>query len=155
MPPVFVDQREIHTGDQWPEVLKGALRQSRVLVAILTPSYFHSEWCMSEWASFEAREQRVGQNLIVPICISNYPYVESKCGGQRQIFNFCRLNEHATNEETRPDAFTRMQKAIIQNVASEVARKIRSAPTYEDWPLVGLAAEPPPTVQLLGFGNAA
>ena len=56
---IFLDEN-IRTGTAWPTYLKNALSKSRVLVALWSPQYFSSEWCLTEIASFIARENHNG-----------------------------------------------------------------------------------------------
>jgi len=55
---IFVDTKEIATAQMWQERIESALTQSTLMVAVMTPSYFTSEWCRKEWDWFEARESR-------------------------------------------------------------------------------------------------
>ena len=73
---IFHDRDGISTGDSWPERLKNAIAHSRCMVAVWSPSYFNSEWCMNECAVMLNREKRLGyrtsttpNGLIVPICV--------------------------------------------------------------------------------------
>ena len=58
---VFVDQESIELGDEWPETLQRALRRSKCLVCVWSPLYFQSDWCYSEWRSFQARERLLAE----------------------------------------------------------------------------------------------
>lgn len=49
--------------------LRPTLDRSRVLLAILTPHYLASSWCLAEWQAFEDRERAEGRTLIVPIAL--------------------------------------------------------------------------------------
>ena len=42
---VFFDTNAIVTGDYWKEKILAGLEQSAVMVAVLSPAYFASEWC--------------------------------------------------------------------------------------------------------------
>lgn len=55
---IFLDTRDIETAQFWEERIKTALENSAVMVAVLTPSYFHSPWCAKEWDSFLRLEQQ-------------------------------------------------------------------------------------------------
>ena len=58
---VFVDEESIELGDEWPETLQRALRRSKCLVCVWSPLYFQSDWCYSEWRSFQARERLLAE----------------------------------------------------------------------------------------------
>src|SRR5215469_7664187 len=56
---LFMDEDTIEVGDRWPEKLRDGIRFSRCMVCVWSASYFQSDWCVSEWKSFLAREQRL------------------------------------------------------------------------------------------------
>ena len=69
---IFLDQTEITPGMHWPESLRKAIRESKCIVPVWSPSYFTSDWCMSEWKSFCEREKMLAnenkaRDLVVPI----------------------------------------------------------------------------------------
>jgi hypothetical protein len=71
---IFIDRSGIHSGDTWPIRLQRALAESRCLVAVWSPLYFHSEWCRRECATALHRESNCGyrtvekpNGLIVPV----------------------------------------------------------------------------------------
>jgi len=81
-PKVYVDKgmsRAVH----WPSDLRHALRHSKIMIQLLTPQYFESNWCMAEWHSMLERERMLGlagpenpQGLVYPILYSdsdNFP----------------------------------------------------------------------------------
>lgn len=55
-PKVFIDV-EAETGSFWPGLLERRLQDGRVLVAVLSPRYFESPWCLAEWHTARAREE--------------------------------------------------------------------------------------------------
>ena len=77
-PQIFRDEESLKTGTSWPLALQEGLRRSKVVVAVLSPSYFRSPWCCAEWSSIRHREQQLGlrtqgntRGLIYPVCFSN------------------------------------------------------------------------------------
>ena len=65
---VFIDS-EVETGAVWPPLLREALARSKILVAVWSPPYFHSPWCLAEWRTMEARERALGgtARLVYPV----------------------------------------------------------------------------------------
>ena len=53
---IFFDREGIRDMDDWEMRILTALRQSRVMIAMLSPAYFESEYCRKEWAWFVDRE---------------------------------------------------------------------------------------------------
>ena len=70
---IYVDRgmpRAVH----WPSNLQHALLHSKIMIQLLTPPYFDSDWCLAEFRSMRAREELLGlagagqsQGLIYPI----------------------------------------------------------------------------------------
>jgi hypothetical protein len=74
---IFVDE-QIETGMTWPARLAQALARSRLLIPVLSRSYFLSAWCRLELAIMYDREQkahlRTAANpwgLIIPVVIDD------------------------------------------------------------------------------------
>lgn len=75
---VFKDDREIQAGSDWEHIILNSLLHSRVMVPILSPSYFMSEWCRREFQVFHYRQIKQGfmceknpYGLIVPVRIND------------------------------------------------------------------------------------
>src|ERR1035438_888841 len=68
---IFFDREGIRVGDRWPDTIREALKTSKCMVGLWSPSYFQSHWCVSEWRSFLARERLFAatepRRLIAPI----------------------------------------------------------------------------------------
>lgn len=54
---VFFDKKSILDMQYWQDVLKKGLRQSKVMLAVLSEAYFQSEWCRREWEEYILVEQ--------------------------------------------------------------------------------------------------
>lgn len=71
---IFKDTQSIFTGDAWPLRIKEALAYSKCLVAVISPSYFRSIWCLKECHIMLAREvvegfgiSGNGSGLVIPV----------------------------------------------------------------------------------------
>ncbi len=53
---VFFDTNEIRTMQDWYGRIQAGLVQSRMMVAVLSPAYFASEFCRHEWAEYVETE---------------------------------------------------------------------------------------------------
>src|SRR5262245_6827016 len=58
---VFFDTHAIGTGDDWERRIGSGLRSSAVMLALLSPAYFRSQWCRREWEQFRLQEERRGE----------------------------------------------------------------------------------------------
>jgi hypothetical protein len=76
---VFFDTKAIQTADDWEERIGGGLRSAGVMLALLSPAYFKSEWCRREWHEFCQQEKRRGRpNRLFPVYLETDPDLERK-----------------------------------------------------------------------------
>jgi len=146
---LFVDEDSIETGDRWPERLKDALRLSRCMVCVWSPSYFQSNWCFSEWTSFRERERRLklqSHGLIAPLRFHDGEHFPADAQA-------VQWTDVAPYTSTMP-AFWTSARAIeledrLKEFARSVARTVRNAPSFEaDWPVVEVSAHSAPRIGL-------
>ncbi|HQZ67004.1 MAG TPA: toll/interleukin-1 receptor domain-containing protein [Planctomycetaceae bacterium] len=71
----FFDQNEIHGMSDWRQRILQGLRESRLLLACLSPTYLRSEYC--EWEFVEYLKYEIGQlhgfNGVAPIYFVQVP----------------------------------------------------------------------------------
>lgn len=66
--PIFQDRNDIAWGQHWKSVITDALSSVRFLIPIVTPSFFASDACRSEFETFLQRENMLGvPRLILPV----------------------------------------------------------------------------------------
>jgi hypothetical protein len=144
-PRVFVDE-EMDRAMNWPLRLENALNHSRIMVAVFSPQYFRSPWCLAELRTMEAREQLFGLNsvaqphgLIYPVLFSdseNFPaYARDRSWRDLKVWN-------------RPDVvFQQTVQWIdfhqqVEDMAIELAKLLPRVPDWQpDWP--GYRPDPP------------
>ena len=63
---VFMDRESIITSEVWEKKITGALEESRLLLAVLSPSFFHSKWCIKEWTYMVRTETHLRQRELIP-----------------------------------------------------------------------------------------
>jgi hypothetical protein len=73
-PIIFTDWRQ-ETGISWPDNLAAALQESRVMVAILSPPYFRSTWCMTEWGTMQRRQELLRLGTPINPRVLTHPVV--------------------------------------------------------------------------------
>ena len=76
---VFFDTDEIRSMDAWEARILTGLRQSKMMVAILSPSYFASAYCLKEWEIYVETElaQALPGEGITPIYVVRHPAFET------------------------------------------------------------------------------
>jgi hypothetical protein len=139
-PRVYMD-RSMPRAVHWPSELQNALRHSKIMIQMLTPNYFESQWCTAERRSMEAREEMPGlagpdisQGLIYPILYSdsnNFPD-EAR---QRSWVDFKEFaNPDPVYQQTA--GYVHFHRKVTE-LASDLVELIRQAPDWRpDWPVI-------------------
>lgn len=135
-PRIFFDKENIRSGDQWKERIKRSLMKSKCLVAIWSPTYFHSEWCLRELKTMMNRERNFGlrtiekpQGLIFPIRGRDGIHFPNYANDiqQRDFKRFLRIGEGFG----RTERFVEFQDEM-EIWTEEVAYGVDNAPPYDE-----------------------
>ena len=134
-PRVWVDRRKI--GIDLPETRRRILLSSKCLLALLTQSYFASDRCRSEWATFVNRAQRnklEHSDLVIPIVLSGgetFPTAVQKI--QYMDFRDSLIVGPAFRDSA---AYLEFQQRI-KELSRILARVIQRVPPFDpDFPIV-------------------
>lgn len=134
------DQYGIEPGENWQTKLKEAIKASRCMVALWSPLYFHSEWCLIEWKSFLKRPSSTGlPDLLVPISVhdgESFPD-EARAAQIVKFVDFVFVGAGFTKTELYID-FQRQLRIL----AARVAKVVAHAPPWEDWSLSETVSTP-------------
>lgn len=89
---VFFDIHEINTMQDWYGRIQKGLVQSRMMVAVLSPNYFASEFCRHEWAEFVETElaHALPGEGIAPIYVIPHPDFEAATKTTAQVDRWVR-----------------------------------------------------------------
>ncbi len=85
----FVDSESILTGDYWQAVLAQEIHSALVLVCLMSPTYFNSEWCAREFAVFRKRVESLNprpraiipvlwKQATIPTSVANYQFKDDR-----------------------------------------------------------------------------
>jgi hypothetical protein len=133
-PQIFIDE-QIDTGSEWPRTLAEALHRSCSLIAIWTPSYFRSKWCLAEWYSFRHREEALGyrtaknpRGLIFPVLFSDGDCLpdEAKRAQHKDFRGFAYPYEVFRNSQKYLEFHDRMTE-----FAAELASNTEDFPAWD------------------------
>ncbi len=138
-PRIYFDAEQ-PVGVNWPHNLRHALLHSKVLVAVWSPPYFRSEWCLAEWQSMRARESHLGigdaarpQGLVFPVVFwdgQNFPLE-----AQETMWHDMSEFSLPSPEFARTVDYVGFQRRM-QDVAAEVAKLLAAAPPWQSgWPV--------------------
>lgn len=135
---IFRDKVSIEAGDQWSKAIKEALGGSRVIIAVLTPQYFTSKWCVAEWQSFEKREllrADTANKLLIPVKYSNGPHFPV-CASNRQFTDatdFLGVNGTVIPPQSIEAAALETKVKLL---AKLIADRLLLTPTHKVFPIV-------------------
>lgn len=138
-PRLFMDRGSIVTADVWEQKILGALQESQVLVAVMSPSYVRSEWCRREWNAVAEREAEFRQRevlsdeqgLIFPVLL--YPLDRGRFGESEQEFaravekrQWLDVSSRSASATPRPEQVRLVAEQII-DATSDLQHRLRSA----------------------------
>jgi hypothetical protein len=133
-PRIFRDEVSIEAGEVWPEKLRQGIRGSKTMVSVLSPLYFQSAWCRSEWSSMLARKKRVSFNPLYPVRFSDgehYPPEAAEI--QHEDFEPYAYTAPAFRQSAD---YLQFQKAMVA-FGKGLAARILAAPVWRrDFPIV-------------------
>lgn len=69
----WFDAHEIKAGDRWQEAIEGALRESRVLVLVITSHSFSKPWTFFELGAAIAGEKRIIPVMLGDVDLGGVP----------------------------------------------------------------------------------
>ncbi len=137
-PTVFIDE-EMDRGTNWPLRLQNALNRTKIMVAVFSPQYFRSRWCLAEWHTMAERERLLGlnseeqpQGLIYPVVFSdseNFPeYVRDRAWRDLKQWNSPDLVFQQTPKWTE-------FHEQVESIAMDLAKLLPRVPDWRpDWP---------------------
>ncbi len=135
---IFFDTEEIKTGDQWKNKIEDSLKRSKCLVPILSPDYFHSSWCRSEWETFREREKMLHLptgGLIIPAIYHDGEHFPQEAKNI-QSMDFTEYNSNMVFFWKSEDGYN-FEKRKLKAFAGDIAKRIKKAPDYKkDFPIV-------------------
>lgn len=156
-PRVFVDDK-LEIGAYWPEELADVLSTSRYLLAVWSPPYFTSRWCVAEWQTMREREKLLGipqkgetRGLIYPVVYSDGSSFPREARTVQSRFD---LSEYGFPYEQfrRTDAYLEFHQKV-RSIAIDLAGRLSSAPPWRaDWPICRPEPFPTPSAELPRLG---
>jgi TIR domain len=123
---LFFDRRNIATAQMWEREIRGALRRSSIMIAILSPAYFKSQWCAREWDFFvRANRDRSIMfgitpylKLIFPISLIELPGIDHGSPETRRRIREAQAMQHVdfAGVSTGEPEFTTLIRSLVDDV---------------------------------------
>ncbi len=133
---IFVDVREIETGDAWPYRIADGLAHSKTMVCLWSREYFSSKWCALELTQMLARRTSLtGPSgpppLILAVLIHDSENLDPTLGDIQRF----ALQEYSNPWIAEGSTTAERLSVEIERLARHVAKAMNTAPEYdESWP---------------------
>ena len=155
-PRIFVDTEQA-TGVQWPEHIRKALLRSRLLIAVWTPPYFRSQWCIAEWDSMLEREQvltqdgrKLSRGLVYPVIYSDGKHFDPRAQNTQYRKDLSRYTYPYDCFRDSP-AYLEFHDAMM-SMSEEIEAHLGEIPEWQpDWPIATPVPRPASTVNLISI----
>lgn len=129
---IFQDRVSVRWGDRWEDRILQSLDEAVFFIAIITPRFFKSEWCLREFDLFLQRnatlaQQNPGQSpgIILPVYYVDYKPIEDKNHPDRNnLVEAIHKNQYIDWRKLRHEPFS--AKKVKQKL-DEMALRIRDA----------------------------
>jgi TIR domain len=139
-PELFVDVTGIEAGDRWPVQLESALQRSRLLLAVWSPPYFTSPWCLAEWRTMLRRQELLGiggpqapGSLVYPIRFSDGDSFPPDARGIQQEMIFTPWR-YPYPQFAQSPKYLDFHDAVVELAVRLTSRLEHSPPWQDDWP---------------------
>lgn len=123
--PIFQDRADVAWGENWQQRIDDTLDEVTLLLAILTPSFFHSPACRSEVLRFLERERKLGrQDLILPVYYVSTPELDDPVRfGTDELAQTMAARQYADWRELR---FEPLTSPVTRRAIAQLADRMRN-----------------------------
>eukprot|EP00253_Pinus_taeda_P019593 PITA_19593 len=137
---VFLDEKELERGEELDPQIEGAIRTACVHVAIFSPNYAQSRWCLHELVLMREQMLKSG-STIIPVFYKVEPAEVRWASGEyaQHLGKLERRHDPKTIEKWRSTLFTvanivgfelkdKEESQLVQEVVQQVVKKVRKPP---------------------------
>ena len=126
----FLNATELSGEDFFQAEITDALKHSKILLTIITPSYFSKEFPLREWETFEIRSKITGSDLIIPIVMR----------GAQRVPEWFKKNQFIDLESVsvggQLQGKSREYKIAIRNLVERLRKLLIVVPPFDPtWPV--------------------
>ena len=130
---IFVDVREIETGDAWPYKLADGLAHSKTMVCLWSREYFSSKWCAGELTQMLARRKSaIGTfgppPLILAVVIHDSENLDRSLADIQRF----ALQDYSNPWIAEGSPTAERLSVEIERLARDVADALARVPEYDD-----------------------
>ena len=123
---IFQDREDIQWGQSWKARIDDALDSVTLLIPVMSPSFFRSDYCRKEVKRFAEREQVLGRNeLILPIYYVTASELEE--AGRRAGDEVATLLASRQRADWRDLRFNSFDSEVARVALAELAARLRDS----------------------------
>ncbi|UFZ07662.1 TIR domain-containing protein [Bradyrhizobium ontarionense] len=125
---LYLDVSEVVAGDHWRDEIRDAVSRSKIMLMLVTPRYFESDFAVKELNQFLERSSVQDEALVLPVLLAGDPLRLSKLVGEHVIIDareaaLLRTSKSASGR--RPSSW----HATIHLIANLLREMIDEAPS--------------------------
>jgi hypothetical protein len=151
---IWRDTKNIRTGQQWDARIVEALRNSHLMIVMLSPNWLQSDYCRKEYQIFEEVEKSLpGAEFVFPLLV--YGVAEEReflVGDQREVFDSLMARQYkpalAKNFLLMAPNEIRAQVFAVAEDMKEPINELRRRPAAAPPIVPAVAAPAPPPRQI-------
>ncbi len=152
---VFQDSDDLRSGDNWPEKLDSAIGDAAILLPMITPNFFNSEYCRDELIKFVTKEKALARSdMVIPVLLIPFAdySIESKDPliaqtARRQHVDWARFKAYLNINQELLFAIDKLAEDITQKLRSTITESMavdtHTQPPREPLPVRSGQARPP------------
>ena len=145
---IWRDENGLLTGYNWDATIEASLRESRLLIVMLSPRWLGSEYCHKEFSIFREVERQLGSDkLVIPILLRDVESKKKQLNAE-QLELLTILSERQF-KKVLVENFLKLddddRKALVEGLAREISPRLE--PYFEAANAIKIAA-PAPRPQL-------
>jgi F-box protein 11 len=153
---LFQDTRDIRVGQQWKLRVEDTINSATILIALLTPGFFRSEYCRRETDQFLERERKLGRtDLLFPLYYLKVRELDeaiAKKGAEPNPDHLIEMIKSREISDWRHLRFASLNSAeisvAISNLASQIEEVLHDLPVAPQATPIAPALPPPEATEL-------
>jgi len=128
---IFADY-QIEIGALWPDYVARALARSRLMIPVLCPDYFKSDWCRLELALMHHRAINQSASIILPFIINDGDCFPPEIQAIQSVSIHDFANPYMLTNSPRQEDFAEHLKACCPRIHDALATVPQFDPAWDN-----------------------
>lgn len=154
---IWRDEKGLLAGVDWNATIEASLRESKLLIVMLSPKWLGSDYCRKEFTIFREVEQKLGmEKLVVPLLLRDVASKKKQLTKEQlEIFENLSARQYKSvlvKEFLKLDEDER--DILVESLAEEIAKTLEPLFEAANAPVVPAPAPAPETVEAVVRADA-